>query len=388
MLIIFTITAHGQNKLLSSLDQEYDGTNWLTYAGTNYEYDSNNNLIAETYSNYDYTNSKWEISYKDNYTYDVSNKVTEDINQDWNTLTNKFVNSYKDNYTYTNGKLTEIITKKWENSQWINDSRNTFTYNSNNLIETAIYYTWNGLQWVVDSRDQLTYNSINKIVKDLTEQWINNSEWVNLYTALLTYNVNNKIITTKSDEWDTSNSVWVESERIEYEFDANGNRTRETSFSNYGFKQEYTYDTSSQMSSFAHPFKDQTGLDYIFEDFPYVNKVMGFNRYSYDTATSSYTLSSRTTYNYNSSINLSTKQPEIANDKITLFPNPAKNFLTIQNESNTVIDKVIVTDISGKTVMQQNQNTTQVNVQNLAKGMYLLQAISGDKKQQTKFLKE
>jgi hypothetical protein len=298
------------------------------------------------------------------------------------------VNSYKDTYTYTNGKLTEIISKKWKNSQWINDSRNTFTYNSSNLFDTAIYYTWNGLQWVVDSRDQLTYNSNNKMVKDLTEQWINNSEWVNLYTALLTYNVNNKIITTKSDNWDASNSVWAESERIEYEFDANGNRTRETGYSSYGFKQEYTYDTSSQMSSFAHPFKDKTGLDYVFEDFPYVNKVLGYNMYRYNSTTSSYELTDRTTHNYNSAINLSTEQLEIADKKITVFPNPTTDFLNIQNTSNTAIDKVIVTDLAGKTILQQNQNTTQVDVQNLAKGMYLLQVFSGDKKQQTKFLKQ
>jgi hypothetical protein len=78
------------------------------------------------------------------------------------------------------------------------------------------------------------------------------------------------------------------------------------------------------------------------------------------------------------------------NEKLlfSIFPNPTKDFLSIQNLSNVEIDKVIVTDISGKTILQQNQYTTQINVKNLAKGMYLLQVFSGDQKWQSKFLKK
>jgi alpha-tubulin suppressor-like RCC1 family protein len=72
----------------------------------------------------------------------------------------------------------------------------------------------------------------------------------------------------------------------------------------------------------------------------------------------------------------------------SIFPNPTKHFLSIQNLSDAEIDKVLVIDISGKIIPQQSQSTTQVNVQNLAKGMYLLQVFSGDKKWQSKFLKE
>lgn len=72
----------------------------------------------------------------------------------------------------------------------------------------------------------------------------------------------------------------------------------------------------------------------------------------------------------------------------SIYPNPTKDFLSIQNLSNSEIDKVLVMDISGKIILQQNQITNQVNVQNLAKGMYLLQVFSGDKKWQSKFLKE
>jgi hypothetical protein len=73
---------------------------------------------------------------------------------------------------------------------------------------------------------------------------------------------------------------------------------------------------------------------------------------------------------------------------LKVFPNPATARLTIQNPDNFPIDKIIITDLAGKTVQQQEQNVTQINVEQLASGTYILQAYSGEKKYTTKFLKK
>jgi hypothetical protein len=73
---------------------------------------------------------------------------------------------------------------------------------------------------------------------------------------------------------------------------------------------------------------------------------------------------------------------------ISVFPNPTQDFLSIQASSDTAIDKLEITDLSGKKLLQQSQNTTQVDVQNLSKGMYILTVFSGDKKYQNKFMKK
>jgi len=140
------------------------------------------------------------------------------------------------------------------------------------------------------------------------------------------------------------------------------------------------------MSSFAHPFGDKTGLDYVFEDFNYVNKILYVDQYNYDTQTSSYKLSNRTNYNYNSTISLSIEQPEIANATMTVFPNPTASTLNI-NSSNNAIDKIVVFDAAGKTVLQQEGSATQLNVEKLATGLYIIEAYSGNAKFTSKFLK-
>jgi hypothetical protein len=392
MLFVFTFAAQGQNKLLSSITEYYNGTSWAIGSGVNYEYDANNNLTSETNLNWDGGTSSWKTSSKTTYTYNASNQVTTSIEQMWNITTNQLENSYRGTTTYTSGKYAGESNEIWNSttSSWVNEWKNVVSYNSNNLVDNAVFYNWVGSQWVLGSRETIAYDSNNKKTSDTSEDW-NGSLWVNVNKTILSYNANNKIILNRSTVWDDINSLWVVKDKIDYVLDATGNRTSETNTeisTNKKNKQEYAYDTSSLMTSFANPFRDKTGVDYFFEDFPYVNKLLVENYFTYDIATSSYKNSNRTTYDYANSITLGTEKFETANTTITVFPNPTKDLLNIQTSLTTDIEKVIVTDIAGKTVLKQNQNTTQVNVQNLAKGMYLLQVFSGDQKWQSKFLKE
>jgi len=73
---------------------------------------------------------------------------------------------------------------------------------------------------------------------------------------------------------------------------------------------------------------------------------------------------------------------------IKLFPNPTTSLITLQIPNNVSIDKIMVTDITGKIILQQTQNTTQVNVEKLSSGMYILETFSGSEKFICKFIKE
>jgi len=74
--------------------------------------------------------------------------------------------------------------------------------------------------------------------------------------------------------------------------------------------------------------------------------------------------------------------------KISVFPNPTRSQLTIHPSNNAIIDKVTITDLMGKVVLVQSGNTTQVNVEQLASGLYILEAFSGEEKFTSKFVKE
>jgi uncharacterized delta-60 repeat protein len=75
-------------------------------------------------------------------------------------------------------------------------------------------------------------------------------------------------------------------------------------------------------------------------------------------------------------------------EALVVYPNPASTLLTVQNNNNTVIDSITITDLMGKVVLTQTTNTNQVNVAPLASGTYFLEATSGKDQFTTKFVKE
>lgn len=387
MFIVFwAIALQAQNKLLSSIDEYYDGTSWQIYAGNNYEYDSNNNLTKETYYNYDFLTGLWKISYTTSYAYDGNNRVIQTIDQNWISATNKLENSYRETATYVGGKYVESIGEEWDDSSlsWVYKWKDVFSYNASNLIESSLSYKWDGLQWIIDFRGTLTYNGSTKISALLEEKWVS-SQWVNSTKTLLTYDANNKIVTNRTAEWDVFNDIFKENDGTDYILDATGNRISETNVFTYNnvannYKKEYSYDSSSLMSSFANPFKDKTGIDYLFEDFPHVNKPLGYNYFTYDNATSTYENTSRTKYDYTNSIVLATERFEKANATITLFPNPTSDLLNIELAVFSPATQIIITDILGKKIYSQKVESvnTAVNTSGYAKGVYLVAIIDSN----------
>ena len=74
---------------------------------------------------------------------------------------------------------------------------------------------------------------------------------------------------------------------------------------------------------------------------------------------------------HNNKIRKITQQLGIAQSeaasKITIFPNPAQTFLNLQVANNLTLDKIIITDLNGKTIKVQTQNTNTINIENLAR---------------------
>lgn len=73
---------------------------------------------------------------------------------------------------------------------------------------------------------------------------------------------------------------------------------------------------------------------------------------------------------------------------ITIHPNPTSNMLNLANAENITIESLKVIDVTGKILLQQTGNTTQLDVQQLPTGMYFLEVAASAAKQHYKFIKE
>ncbi len=77
---------------------------------------------------------------------------------------------------------------------------------------------------------------------------------------------------------------------------------------------------------------------------------------------------------------------EFLASKFSVYPNPANNLVNIANGENMMVNKVTVTDLNGRTVKNvsfDNVANVQVNVSDLASGLYLMN-ITSDKGTATK----
>ncbi|MES2863749.1 MAG: choice-of-anchor L domain-containing protein [Bacteroidota bacterium] len=72
-----------------------------------------------------------------------------------------------------------------------------------------------------------------------------------------------------------------------------------------------------------------------------------------------------------------------------IYPNPANNFITIQNKDNAIISKVNLTDILGKNIKTSTYNSSEVSmdISNLNSGIYFVEIYSNEVKTTKKIIK-
>ncbi|MCG2611583.1 T9SS type A sorting domain-containing protein [Flavobacterium sp. SM15] len=66
---------------------------------------------------------------------------------------------------------------------------------------------------------------------------------------------------------------------------------------------------------------------------------------------------------------------DFLSSKFSVYPNPAKNFVTVTSKNSAAINKVVITDINGRTVNSidvDGVTETQINISELNAGVYFL----------------
>ncbi|WP_445735939.1 ELWxxDGT repeat protein [Mariniflexile sp.] len=88
-----------------------------------------------------------------------------------------------------------------------------------------------------------------------------------------------------------------------------------------------------------------------------------------------------------STVALSVEENSFTESGFRIYPNPAKDILTIKNLSNQTINCITVLDMTGKTVIKQEVSLNQINIETLKQGMYLVQIKVNEQFVVLKFIK-
>ncbi len=85
-------------------------------------------------------------------------------------------------------------------------------------------------------------------------------------------------------------------------------------------------------------------------------------------------------------VNLSTNS--FSYSTINIYPNPTTGIVNISSTENSIIDKIEIVDVLGKTVATKTGNTSQVDISHLSNGMYVFKIYSGENVSIKKIIKE
>jgi hypothetical protein len=365
--LLFTLCAttfFSQDKLTSSVSEFFDGTTWVPVDKVAFIYDDINNLTEETTLNWSGATSQWVKSEVDTYTYNEGNKVVVELYQEFNGATLEMKDRTTNTYN-SEGEITQFLDQVYLNSNWVNDQKVALEYD-NGIIVSGISSEWDGVGWIIgedSSKVAINYNDNGTVSSTVIDIW--EEGWVTAVRLVNSYDAQNRVILSSSESFD--GATWLVEEKEEYSYDANGNALTIKRFYNdngtFTLESEEinTFDTSQLMADFAHPFKDKNGIDYLFEVNGIVNKIL--------TTTS---VDSRTTYNYGES---TASIPSFNLAAIKVYPTPATDVVNVSIKNGT-IHKIDVFNLLGKKVLTSTES--KINIENLAKGVYLLKIQSED----------
>ncbi len=369
--LLYSDLVYSQEQAGTELSQIWTGTNWDNYLRDTYVFitDNDNNCFVSEIHNWYWLASDWSENSRSYLNYDANFVLQSKLSQYYNGEVNNWEHNYQETYTYLpNGNLETTTLQTYEVSAWVNLNLKTYTYNTNGDVDIYTFQLWNNttLEWTNGQQELNTYDANNNLTHKLIQTWNEDiSEWVNQYDNVYTYTSN--LLTNRVEQaWQSGTDEWVNSHNYTYTYDANSNLTSNT-IQNWNT----TDNEWENQGKFSYSYVTTSGEQ--------LQEVL----LQFWNATSSSWTNSTTTlfsdYCTGNSVN-----ELITNTSIVLFPNPGHSLsVSINNDTN---EPMIISfyDVTGKLVLQQNQNLTSGNnifslaTSALAAGEYLVKVETGN----------
>jgi hypothetical protein len=189
------MTYDENNNMLTETRQDWVGDcsgdgcsgEWINNGRSTYTYDANNNLLTRIAEAWFY--NSWRNHCQYTFTYNSNNNMTTQLYQTWRDDNSGWRNIFQYTYTYANNNMLMQLYERWQNDTWINEEKDTYTYNPNNNLLKQLSQIWQNGSWVNSSQINYTYDINNNLQTYLREQWRNNT-WINDLQKLWTYDEN------------------------------------------------------------------------------------------------------------------------------------------------------------------------------------------------------
>jgi len=351
--VVWTPQGYPTEAVMSGWEKE--SGQWIDWIKFEMIYDGNGNLMQNVTSRWDSLGSQWLVVMQIDMTYDGGNLV-EGLMYRWDEDSAKLVLWSKDEYIYVDGKLTTVNDYYLDEGDWVLTSITTYTYDGQGnmtleLTQTEDMFTQ---EWTDYSKFIWTYDANNRTISE--EYWDSELnmqtfqfEIVRKWKYLYTWDEDGNMIEEVEQSWDKDAEAWQDDGKSVWFF----NKSYTIMDLNVPY---FWYPGNTQgdgsYSMFHHMPVSETGYKYI--NGQWVES------------------SRRTAYFSESGSGGPTGIEDVNKAPVSVFPNPASEFITFSwDEKYTRLDLEIY-DLTGKRVISRSiENNAAIRLDGLSKGVYL-----------------
>lgn len=370
---IFKANAQQGMVKMDSMVQMLDlGDGFQEFYIASFTYNDNGLLTQNIEYQADWETGEMLPDYNYNYFYDDENRIAE-LNYEWDTTTNDWQYDDSTYYTYTGGLITQedffwydeansewdhdfityyyytasmldsVLETQWNGSGYDPSEITKYTYNGDNVAEEIVQY-WDGSQWIND--DKIVYTWDGEQLSEYIEMFYNteSSQWVNNYKCTYTWEANGNLNEQIDYEWDAELSQWEELSKL-----------------------DGVYDNTVAREDMVLPFNEgEEGNPLLF----FAHKVDSVTIYQVDTV-QNWVPFAKMSFHYSNFVGIFETQ-ENAFSQLSIYPNPAKNQITIKSPFDEPVNADIC-DASGRIVNSfYLTDTNTINIEDLSPGMYFI----------------
>ncbi|MEI8204256.1 MAG: T9SS type A sorting domain-containing protein [Bacteroidota bacterium] len=343
---LYTYVYNGSRNNLTCLWEFWQANKWELLARENHTYNSSGSLLTVLFETKD-TNNTWIPMLKNTYSYNEQGKILTYQYEEYISMV--FVIQEIDTYTYDfKGSMLSSLKDKYngsiDNNTLISSSRNTYTndVNGNILIDLTEGWEWNGI-WKISGRSSYVYDGNNNLLTEITEN-INANTWYITARDTYTYDSKGNILSQTTEK--LNNGSLVNNLRVTYSYDGNSNSTK-------GKCESWINDSWQACSNGIAVFSQKIKI------FEFYHPII----YRYQASFRSF--------------NSGLSNPLT----LTIYPNPASDKVNLYIDNINLTDLTLnIYNIVGELITSNPiiQNQFQINVENLSRGMYIIEAKSKD----------
>ncbi|MFB6342991.1 T9SS type A sorting domain-containing protein [Saccharicrinis sp. FJH62] len=366
----------------------------------------------------DTATDNWNLYQKKEFEFDVINDKVSIFNYLRDLDTEEWVMDVKKDYSQNeNGNLIQYAEYEWmgEPLTWLQNWDETYLYDKKDILSEKTVYLRSSGNWHPFSHSE--YSEMNNMTIEYEKLWDkSDSTFRPTYKKDVSYNSNGNISELTVYSWSKVDNTWKPNTKTDFFYDVYGNVTqyifyfwnsRYTTFE-ISYKGEYLYNEDFNMSEYNRYIWDgkwksdftivynydasystdmlllppnYVGLDQLNSHLKFGNKLIGRTFYNNG---SKYT--TKETYYY--SEQSGTPVQNTVNVKYRLYPNPVRDFVEIDINSNDNVTFELY-DLQGQCLLiEEVCYSKKVYVKNLSPGLYIYNLNVNGKRRSGKLLKE